>query len=193
MEITVRNFVANACLGLAVLFITEPKPAEADGYPVQFNFGRQATPQEIAAWDIDVRPDGKGLPKGSGSYDEGKNIYLEKCVNCHGRYLQGVRGTGGKALKGGIGSLASGKPKKTIGSYWPFATTLFDYARRAMPFDNPGSLTDDEVYALSAYILGENGIINNTEIMNAETLHKVMMPNRDGFVSDPRPDVHNSN
>jgi mono/diheme cytochrome c family protein len=193
MAITFRNSTATACLGLAMLFLVQLSFAQEAGYPARFNYGRSATPHEIAAWDIDVRPDGKGLPPGSGNYFEGKNVYAEKCAACHGEFLQGVKDTGGNALKGGIGSLASGKPQKTIGSYWPYATTLFDYVKRAMPFDNPGSLSNAEVYALSAYILGENGIIDKAYSMNPETLHRVMMPNRNGFISDPRPDVSSFN
>lgn len=193
MAITVRKAIAAACLGLAALFLVDLRPAAADGYSGPYNFGRSATLEEIKAWDIDVRPDGTGLPPGSGTYDEGKMVYTEKCASCHGEDLEGVKGTGGRTLKGGIGSLDSGKPKKTVGSYWPYATILFDFTKRAMPFDQPGSLTDGEVYSLSAYILGENGIIAKTEVMNAGTLPKVMMPNRDGFISDPRPDVHNYN
>ena len=193
MAITARKPVAAACFGLAVGFLVDLTAVQADGYSGPYDFGRPATPEEIAAWDIDVRPDGKGLPPGSGSFDQGKAVYTEKCVACHGADLQGVKGTGARPLKGGIGSLASDQPKKTVGSYWPYASTFFDFTKRAMPFDAPGSLTDDEVYALAAYVLGENGIIDKSEVMNAETLPKVQMPNRDGFISDPRPDVFNFN
>lgn len=193
MAITVRKFLAAVGLVLATLFMADLTSAVADGYSGPYDFGRPATPEEIAAWDIDVRPDGKGMPPGSGSYDEGKKVYGEKCAACHGEDLQGVKGTGARPLSGGIGSIASGEPKRTVGSFWPYASTLFDFTKRAMPFDKPGSLTDDEVYAVSAYILGENGIIDKTEVMNAQTLPKVMMPNRDGFIPDQRPDVHNFN
>jgi cytochrome c len=116
---------------------------------------------------------------------------MQTCVACHGEDLQGVEGTGGAALTGGRDTLDSGSPKKTVESYWPYATTVFDYIRRSMPFTDPGSLSDEEVYAVTAYILHEGDIIGRDEEMNAETLPQVEMPNRDGFVPDPRPDVRN--
>lgn len=141
--------------------------------------GREAGPDEIAAWDITVTPDGKGLPPGSGTALEGETVYRAKCAGCHGE-----KGAGGQAdrLVGGIGTLASKKPVKTVGSYWPYAPTLFDYIRRAMPYNAPKSLSDDEIYALSAYILFQNGIIDQGARMDAKTLPQVQMPNRDGFV-----------
>lgn len=161
--------------------------AQADGY----GFGTPATKAEIAAINIDAMPDGRGLPAGSGTHAAGKSVYMDKCAACHGEKLEGVKGTGGAALIGGRGSLASGKPKKTVESYWPYATTVFDFVKRAMPFDSPGSLTNDEVYAVTAYILGEGKIISTDAVMDANSLPKVEMPNKDGFVSDPRPDVFN--
>jgi S-disulfanyl-L-cysteine oxidoreductase SoxD len=144
------------------------------------NLGQEVKPEEIAAWDISISPDGSGLPPGGGTSTEGEPVYKAKCAGCHG-----VEGTGGPAdrLVGGIGSLASKKPIKTVGSYWPYATTLFDYIRRAMPFSAPQSLSNDEVYAVSAYLLFLNGIIAPEARMDAKTLPKVKMPNRDGFVS----------
>lgn len=165
--------------------------AHSGGYEGAYGFGRAPTAAEIAAWDFDVRPDGQGLPPGSGTYAQGKAIYAQKCAACHGVNLEGGKGTGGNPLKGGIGSLASGKPVKTVGSYWPYATTLFDFTKRAMPFNAPGSLTDEEMYALTAFVLAENEIILKDQTMNAETLPQVQMPNRDGFIPDPRPDVFN--
>jgi S-disulfanyl-L-cysteine oxidoreductase SoxD len=144
------------------------------------DLGRPATPDEVAAWDISIPPDGRGLPPGSGTAKQGAAVYAAKCVACHGE-----RGVGKPAdrLVGGIGTLASAAPLRTVGSYWPYPTTLFDYVRRAMPYDKPMSLSSDELYAVSAYILSLNGIISEDATMNAETLPKVEMPNRNGFVN----------
>jgi S-disulfanyl-L-cysteine oxidoreductase SoxD len=160
------------------------------GYGGAYGFGTTATEQEIAAVDIDAMPDGRELPPGSGTYAEGKEVYAAQCVACHGEQLEGIPDLGGDKLIGGRGSLTSGKPVKTVESYWPHATTLFDYVKRAMPLSAPGSLSDDEVYAVSAFILAEAGIIGEDQVMNAASLPEVEMPNRDGFVPDPRPDVH---
>ena len=147
------------------------------------NLGRAAGAQEIAAWDISIPPSGAGLPAGSGSVKQGAAVYAAKCQSCHGE-----KGAGKPAdpLVGGIGTLASPTPIRTVGSYWPYATTLFDYVRRAMPTQNPMSLSDDEVYAVSAYILNLNGIVPESAVMNAKTLPQVKMPNRDGFVDYSR-------
>src|SRR5204863_2513173 len=131
------------------------------------------------AWDISIPPSGAGLPPGSATAKQGLAVYTARCQACHGP--AGV-GKPADALIGGIGSLATAKPVRTVGSFWPYATTLFDYTRRAMPLQNPKSLTDDEVYAVSAYILSLNGIIADNVQMNAQTLPQVKMPNRDGFV-----------
>ena len=143
------------------------------------DFGRPATPNEIALWDIDVRPDGKGLPQGSGTVVQGKEVFAENCAACHGD--NGVGGIKDR-LVGGQGSLASAMPVKTVGSFWPYATTLFDYIRRAMPWQQPRSLTNDEVYALTAYILSLNKVIDDNTTLDAATLAKIKMPNRDGFI-----------
>jgi len=142
-------------------------------------FGRAGTAQEIAAWDISIPPSGEGLPGGSGTPRQGEAVYVAKCLACHGE-----KGAGKPAdpLVGGVGSLASAKPVRTVGSYWPYATTLFDYTRRAMPATNPLSLGNDEVYAVTAYLLYLNGIIGEDAVMDARTLPQVRMPNRDGFV-----------
>jgi mono/diheme cytochrome c family protein len=147
------------------------------------NIGRAATAQEIRAADISIPPSGEGLPAGSGDAKQGASVYAAKCQACHGE-----KGAGkpADALVGGIGSLASPKPIRTVGSFWPYATTLFDYTRRAMPLQNTKSLTDEEVYAVSAYILFLNGIIAENAPMNAQTLPQVKMPNRDGFVDYSR-------
>jgi len=142
--------------------------------------GRIATPDEIASWDISVGPDGAGLPPGRGTPKQGEAVYAQKCVACHGE-----KGAGkpNDQLIGGRGSLSGDQaPVKTVGSFWPYATTLFDYIRRAMPLNASKSLTDDEVYAVSAYILRLNGIIGEADVMDAQTLPQVRMPNRDGFV-----------
>ena len=118
---------------------------------------------------------------------EGKEVYTRRCADCHGSEGQG--GDEGEVLVGGEGTLDSLKPVKTVGSYWPYATTLWDYINRAMPFDSPGSLTHKQVYALVAYLLYLNGIIEEEEVLDAQTLPQVGMPNREGFVPDPRPDV----
>lgn len=159
------------------------------GYGGPYDFGATPSEQEIAAIDIDAMPDGRGLPPGSGTWEQGREVYAAQCAACHGEDLQGIPELGGDRLIGGRGSLASGQPIKTVESYWPYASTLFDYVKRAMPLVAPGSLTDDEVYAVSAFILAEAGIIEQDQEMNAQTLPEVEMPNRDGFVPDPRPDV----
>ena len=156
-----------------------------------FDFGSTPTAEEIAAVDIDAMPDGRGLPAGSGTASAGEAIYGEKCVACHGEDMQGVKGTGGAALIGGRGSIGTEKTKKTVESYWPYASTVFDYVKRAMPFNEPGSMSNDEIYAVTAYILHRGNIIGKDDVMDAGSLPKVEMPNKDGFISDPRPDVHN--
>jgi len=147
-----------------------------------YDFGRPATPGEIALWDIDVRPDGKGLPAGSGTVAQGKKVFADNCAGCHGD--NGVGGIKDR-LVGGQGTLASASPVKTVGSYWPYATTLFDYIRRAMPYQSPGSLSNDDTYALAAYILNLNGILPADGKLDRDNLPKVKMPNRDGFVPEP--------
>ena len=144
------------------------------------NLGKTASPEEIASWDISVGPDGAGLPPGSGTPKQGEQVYLAKCVACHGE-----KGAGkpNDQLIGGRELLAPGRaPVKTIGNFWPYATTIFDYVRRAMPINEPKSLGDDEVYAVVAYILWLNGVIGESDTMDAKTLPAVRMPNRDGFL-----------
>ena len=145
-------------------------------------FGRAATGSEVAAVDIDVMPNGAGLPAGSGTVQQGQAIYESKCAACHG--ATGVEGPRDR-LVGGQGTLATSKPVKTIGSYWQYAPTLYDYIGRAMPFTAPGTLQPDEVYAVVAYLLNRNAIIDATQVMDAKTLPLVNMPNRDGFVVEP--------
>ena len=156
----------------------------------RFGFGSAVGEAEIAKVDIDVMPDGRGAPPGQGSYQQGKEVYEAKCAACHGPDLQGVKEAGGAPLIGGRGTLDSDSPEKTVESYWPYASTLFDYTKRAMPFDAPGSLTDAEVYAVVAFILAEANIVDRSATMNAEALALVEMPNRNGFIPDSRPDVY---
>lgn len=156
-----------------------------------FGFGQPASTEEVAGWDIDFKPDGEGLPPGSGTVQEGEEIYARLGAKCHGDQGEGTEGV--PALVGGIGTLATDAPVKTVGSYWPYAPVLFDYIRRAMPADKPQSLTPDEVYALCAYLLYLNGIVPEDAVMDAQSLPQVVMPNHAGFTSpDPRPDVFNS-
>jgi cytochrome c len=149
------------------------------------HFGKPVSTEDLAAWDISIGPDGAGLPPGSGTPAQGEMVYAAKCQACH---AEKGAGRPNDRLVGGAGSLApdKGPPVKTVGSYWPYATTLFDYVRRAMPWDHPKSLTDPEVYAVSAYILYLNGVIAENAVMDAQSLPKVKMPNRDGFVPFPR-------
>jgi mono/diheme cytochrome c family protein len=149
-----------------------------------YGIGTPLTDLDLAAWNIDVAPDGRGLPPGSGDVATGAQVFAAKCAACHG--AQGEGGLG-DPLVGGQGTLASAKPKRTVGSYWPYATTLFDYIRRAMPYNAPESLSADEVYALSAFLLNQNGIVPANTRLDAASLPRVVMPNRNGFVADPRP------
>ena len=143
------------------------------------NLGRPLTPEEIEKIDITIAPDGSGLPEGRGSVSSGAAVYKQKCQGCHG--ADGA-GKPMEQLTGGIGTLASGKAVKTPMSYWPNATTLFDYIRRAMPFNSPQSLSNDEVYAVTAYLLSIDSLVGKDAVLDAKSLAKVKMPNRDGFV-----------
>lgn len=140
--------------------------------------GVVATPEQVAAFDVSIAPDGKGLPAGSGSAKQGRGLYEVQCMACHGK--DGA-GTPNDQLVGGRGTLRDASPVRTIGSYWPYATTLFDYIRRAMPYVQPHSLADADVYALTAYLLYLNGVIGEDDVMDAKTLPGVEMPNRDNF------------
>jgi S-disulfanyl-L-cysteine oxidoreductase SoxD len=156
-------------------------PAFAQQSP---NLGKPISQEDLASWDISIGPDGAGLPAGSGTVKQGEAVFAAKCQPCHGE-----KGAGrpNDRLVGGQGSLPGDKPAvKTVGSYWPYATTLFDYIRRAMPFNESKSLTNDEVYGVVAYLLNLNGIIPESEVMNAQSLPKVAMPNREGFVTFAR-------
>jgi cytochrome c len=149
---------------------------------------RPATQADIAARDLTVLPDGTGLPPGSGDALRGRNLFKAKCADCHGERGEGKQGQY-PALAGGVGSLAGKNPQMTVGSYWPYATTLFDYIRRAMPYDQPRTLSPDEIYSVAAFILFLDGIVEETQRLDQKSLPAVKMPNRDGFVPDSRPDV----
>lgn len=149
-------------------------------------FGTPIGPGDLAG-EVSIPPSGVGLPVGHGTAAEGALVYAGQCAACHGANLQGVKATGGPALVGGRGTLTAKKPVKTVESSWPYATTLFDYVKRAMPFNAPGSLSDNQVYAVVAYILMQDKIISPEKTMDAVSLPKVQMPNAAGFVPDPRP------
>lgn len=149
---------------------------------LKIKLGKEISPKTLAAIDLSITLDGKNLPKGSGTPEQGAKVYAAKCASCHGVDAKGGKGLA-DPLVGGIGSLKTKKPIKTVGSYWPYATTLFDYTRRAMPLDAPRSLSNDEVYAVSAHILYLNNIIKKDHVLDETSLPQVKMPNRDGFVS----------
>ncbi|MEN0052209.1 MAG: cytochrome c [Mucilaginibacter sp.] len=157
--------------------------ADTTAWPASFGFGKPASPQQIAAQDIDVRPDGLGLPLGSGTVAQGKAIYAMKCVACHGSAEKVVAGA---KLPAPVLVSDSTSKVKAIGNYWPYASTVFDYIRRSMPYNLPGSLTDNEVYSLTAYLLNSNKIIKPDAVLNAQTLPQVIMPAQKLFITDDR-------
>jgi cytochrome c len=171
-----------ALAGLALSAFAGPCAAQS-----HYGFGQPATPAQVAAWNIDVAPDGRNLPAGSGSVAHGRAVYAAQCAACHG--ANGEGGLGDK-LVGGQGTLATPTPVKTVGSYWPYATTLFDYIRRAMPLTAPQSLPTEDVYAVAGYVLFLNGLVAENAVIDAKALTALKMPNRDGFIGDPRPDVN---
>ncbi len=168
-------FMRNAALFLALGFIGTGASLAQDGP----GLGQELSADEIAAVDFTIMPDGDGLPDGSGNAAAGRDVYARNCLACHGE-----NGTGGlnDELSGGHGSIQGPQPKKTVGSYWPYATTIFDYVRRAMPLTSPGILSNDELYAVTAYLLYINDIVEEDAEMNADSLPDVKMPNRDNFV-----------
>jgi S-disulfanyl-L-cysteine oxidoreductase SoxD len=172
--------------GFAVFLLACAEPVQAQS---RYGIGRAATPAEIAGWNIDIDRNGNGLPPGSGGVGRGREIFDQQCAACHG--AKGEGGIGDR-LAGGQGTLATPKPVRTVGSYWPYAPTLFDYIRRAMPQNAPQTLSNDDVYAVSAYILNLNGLLPTDATLNANTLSAIKMPNRSMFVADPRPDVKNT-
>jgi cytochrome c len=170
------------------LFIAVPIAAEKPTTAAatkHLGIGRQAKPEEIAGWDIDIRPDGAGLPPGKGTVKQGEAIYMTQCAACHGEF--GESAGRWPVLSGGDGSLSSDDPVKSIGSYWPYASTVMDYIRRAMPFGNAQSLTNDELYAVTAYVLYLNDIIKDEKFeLNEKTFKTIRLPNEPNFYDDDR-------
>ena len=180
-----RNSWSAAALLLCVCFAAAETRAAESGH---YGYGRMPTAEQIKGWDIDARGDGAGLPEGKGTVAEGEEIYALQCAACHGTFGEG-EGRYPK-LAGGEGTLTSDRPEPTVGSYWPFAPTLWDYINRAMPFQAPRSLSAAEVYALTAYVLNLNNIVPNDFVADRNSLPKVKMPNHDRFTwQDPRPDT----
>jgi S-disulfanyl-L-cysteine oxidoreductase SoxD len=166
---------------VAALVVFAAAPALAE----KLGLGREASPQEVAAWDIDVRPDGQGLPKGSGTVAQGEEIFQTQCAACHGEFGEGKDRW--PAVAGGLGSLKNDRPDKTVGSFWPYPATIFDYVRRAMPFGNSQSLSPDELYALTAYILFLNDVSKDPKLeLDERNLASLKMPNADQFYDDDR-------
>ncbi|MEO1329909.1 MAG: cytochrome c, partial [Pseudomonadota bacterium] len=163
-------------------FASQAMAETGSGGPL--GLGRAATEAEVAAWDIDVRPDGAGLPQGSGSVEDGEVLYTEKCAACHGDFGEGVDRW--PVLSGGAGTLASDDPVKTVGSYWPYLSTVWDYVHRAMPFGEAQSLSDDEVYAITAYILYLNDLVDDDFVLSQENFAAVRLPNEENFFMDDR-------
>ena len=173
------RFWLNPILVLAAFTVSSATFAQTGS---SFNLGRAPSESEIRAWDITVSSDGKGLPAGRGTAMDGEKVYAQRCANCHGVAGTEDLSTGARfPLVGGQGTLTSSHPVRTIGSYWPFATTVWDFINRAMPIGAEGSLKADEVYALTAFLLYKNGIIKEADIMDAKSLPKVEMPNRKSF------------
>ncbi len=164
---------------ISALIATGISPALAES-PQGPGLGSNVTPEEIAQWDISVFPDGEGLPEGEGTVKEGEVLYQQQCMVCHGE--NGLGATADQ-LAGAQMSLDSEYPEQTIGSYWPYATTVFDVIRRSMPMTNPGSLSNEQTYAVTAYLLFLNNLISKDDKMDATSLPKVKMPNEDGFIN----------
>lgn len=176
------KFLPRAVLAVGLLAIGLVT-AQAD----ELKLGRPATAEEIAAWDIDVRPDGKGLPDGQGDVTTGEQVFAERCASCHGDFAEGVDRW--PVLAGGFQTLRSDRPVKTIGSYWPYLSTVWDYVNRAMPFGDAQSLTPDEVYAITAYLLYANDLVDDEFVLSKDNFTEVRLPNEANFIEDSRPDT----
>jgi cytochrome c len=187
LAVAALTVVGFACVGLYAQPAASPGDATtATASPAKrLGIGRLATASEIAGWDIDVRPDGRGLPPGKGTVKQGEEIYVQQCAACHGEF--GESAGRWPILSGGNGSLASHDPVKSVGSYWPYASTLLDYIRRTMPFGNAQSLTNDQLYAVTAYVLYLNDVIKTEDFeLNTETFRTIKLSNEGNFVDDDR-------
>ncbi len=174
---------------VAFLVVLFAGAASADD-GMHYGYGKAATVEQISGWDIDVRPDGTGLPPGEGSVEDGEYLYEDKCAECHGSFGEGNNQF--PALAGGEGTLTDKRPHRTVGSYWPHTSTLWDYIHRAMPYTQPESLSDNEVYAITAYVLFLNDLVADDFILSQENLVSVELPNKPNFVADSRPDTFNA-
>ena len=179
-----RSLFSGLPLVATIFVLALIAPAFAQDKAPAYGIGRVATPAEIAGWDIDVRPDGQGAPPGHGSVKEGEKVYMDKCAACHGEF--GESAGRWPQLAQGKGTLASDNPVKTVGSYFPYVSSVFDYVRRAMPFGDAESLTNDELYAVVAYVLNLNDIVDDKFVLSKATLAQVKMPNANGFYNDDR-------
>ncbi len=171
-------------LAVFLLLVSPALAQDKKSPPRNYGIGQIATPEQIAGWDIDVRPDGLGAPPGKGSVKDGEKVYVERCAACHGEF--GESAGRWPQLAQGKGTLASHDPVKTVGSYFPYVSSVFDYIRRSMPFGDAQSLSNDELYAVTAYVLNLNDIVDDTFVLSKETWAQVKMPNRDGFYDDDR-------
>lgn len=174
-----------ASLLLSVLLITFTLQATP---PSPYHFGQTISEESIKPWNIDISPDGTGLPEGQATADEGEEVYLQKCAACHGEFGEGVARF--PSLTGTVDELTEDRVRKSVGGYWPYSTTLWDYINRAMPFGNAQSLSPNEVYGVVAYILSMNDIIESDMVINATTLPKIQMPNHDGFIHATASDIN---
>ncbi|MFL4469269.1 c-type cytochrome [Tateyamaria armeniaca] len=186
LEVKVAEIQVAAQSRVAAGSIAEPAP-QIEG---RYGLGRAALTEEIAAWDVDVLPDGRGLPEGSGDVWTGEEVFVDYCASCHGDFAEGVDNW--PVLAGGFDTLADKDPVKTVGSYWPYLSTVYDYVHRSMPFGAAGTLTADETYAIVAYILYSNDLVDDDFVLSRETFMDVEMPNADGFVVDDRADTEYS-
>jgi len=176
----------SSLLGLLVALLANVSSAEDSAY---YGYGKTATLNEISGWNIDVRPDGQGLPPGAGSVEDGEYLYEDKCAQCHGSFGEGNNQF--PALAGGEGTLTDQRPHRTVGSYWPYTSTLWDYINRAMPYAQPESLSDSEVYAITAYVLFLNDLVDDDFVLSFENFSTIDLPNKSNFVPDSRPDTFN--